>query len=134
MPPVHTPVNLAIIVCDSIIEDRGTGKKTLVGIFNRLGSKKFPCRHPALSIFVSLTNGQGHYQAQLQCVDARKDKPIIGLEGGIEFEDPKAVIELGFNIDGMVFPGPGIYEFQFLCDGVLIGQRPFEVRDMGKEE
>ena len=134
MPPVHNPVNLAIIVCDSIIEDRQTGKKTLVGIFSQLSSTQFPCRHHSLAVFVSLTEGSGRYQAQLQCVKAREDKPVLQMQGGIEFKDPKAVVELGFTIDGMIFPEPGIYEFQFLCDGVLIGQRPFEVRDARKQK
>jgi hypothetical protein len=135
VPPAHTPMNLAIIVCDSIIDDRETGKKTLVGIFNRLGAVQFPCQHPSLAVFVSLTEGQGPYNAQLQCLKANEDKPILQLEGRVEFKDPKAVVELGFTIGGMIFPQPGIYEFQFLCDGVPLGpRRPFEVFDARRKD
>ena len=134
MPQSRNPINLAIIVCDSIIEDRESGKKTLVGIFNQLNSKSFPCTHPALSVFISLTEGQGCYQAQLQCVKSAGDEPILTLEGPVDFQDPKAIVELGFNIRAMSFPGPGTYEFHFLCDGVLLGQRPFQVRETGQEQ
>lgn len=127
MPEGHRPENLAFIVCDSIIEDRSTGKKTLVGIFNRVNSKKFPCTHPALSVFVSLTGGRGRHQAELLCVKSAQDKPILQLKGPIEFESPNAVVELGFNIRGLTFAEPGLYEFQVLCDDELISQRPFEV-------
>ena len=47
-----TPSGLAIVVCDQIIEDKATSKKSLIGIFNNIASQTFPCRHPALSVFV----------------------------------------------------------------------------------
>ncbi len=133
MPDVPTPQLVAFVVCDSIIEDRKTGKKTLVGIFNRVNSRSFPCKHPALSVFVSLTGGRGRYQAQLQCVKSAEDRPILQLEGLIDFDNPKAVVELGFNIHGLSFPEPGAYDFQFLCDGELKMTRPFEVLQVGEE-
>jgi len=130
MPDAPPPHNLAFIVCDGIIEDRETGKKTLVGIFNRVNSGTFPCRLDALSVFVSLTAGHGRYQAQLQCVKSTEDKPIFQIEGPVEFESPNAVVELGFNIRGLAFPEPGPYEFRFLC-GELFSTRPFEVLQIG---
>jgi hypothetical protein len=134
MPDAPPPQNLAFIVCDSIIEDRATGKKTLVGIFNRVNSRTFPCTHPALSVFVSLTEGHGRYQAQLQCVKSTEDKPILQIEGPVEFESPNVVVELGFNIRGLTFPEPGPYEFQFSCDGELVRSRPFEVLKVGGQQ
>ncbi|MBN1919496.1 MAG: hypothetical protein JW889_16485 [Verrucomicrobia bacterium] len=133
MPDALSPQNLAFIICDSIIEDRETGKKTLVGIFNRVNAKTFPVRHPALSVFVSLTEGRGRCQAQLQCVKSSEGNPILEVEGPVEFQSPNAVVELGFNIRGITFPEPGLYEFQFLCDGVLVGNRPFEVLKLGEQ-
>ena len=45
-----TPSGLAIVVCDQIIEDKATSKKSLIGIFNNIASPTFPCRHPQLSV------------------------------------------------------------------------------------
>ncbi len=38
-PP--TPIGLAIVICDQIIEDKLTGKKSLIGIFNQIGNAEF---------------------------------------------------------------------------------------------
>ena len=61
-----TPSGLAIVVCDQIIEDKATNKKSLIGIFNNIASQTFPCRHPQLSVFVSLTEGHGNYDARMR--------------------------------------------------------------------
>jgi len=61
MPALETPMGLALVVCDTIIEDKLTGKKTLVGLFDRLQTSRLPCVHPAMTVFVSLTGGRGEY-------------------------------------------------------------------------
>ena len=124
------PLNLAIIVCDSIIDDRKTGKKTLVGVFNRIAAGSFPCVHHSLSVFVSLTNGRGEYEAELRCVKSATEEPIMEGKGKVGFKDPRDVVEIGFELRGLKFPEPGLYHLEFLCDGVPIGQRPFTVEEI----
>lgn len=108
-------MGLALILCDSIIEDRLSGKKSLIGTFDRLGSQKFPCHHPQLSIFVSLTSGRGKYPCQIICKHVEGDVAFHGT-GEIELQNPHQVVDIAFNFLGVKFPKPGVYNLQFLVD------------------
>lgn len=111
------PVALAMIVCDSVIDDRRTNKKSLIGIFNNITSKSFPCRHNQLNVYLSLTDGRGTVKGILRCVRKDTDNKLMELNGEIPFPDGNATVEFNFEINGIVFPEPGIYSFDFLCNG-----------------
>ena len=123
------PTLLALLVCDQVIQDAMTKKHSLIGLFSRISAKGFPCTHPQLHVFVSLTDGHGRAQGQLRLVrkDAEPAAPVLQLAGAIEFPNPLAVIELVFNIGNLTLPAPGRYSFDFYCNDVLLGSRPFEV-------
>ena len=122
-PP--TPSGLAIVVCDQVIEDKLTNKKSLIGIFNSIAHPSFPCRHPALCIFVSLTEGRGTCQARLRIVCEETAQAVTEVNGPIEFPDVNAVVELVFNFMGLEFPEPGLYAIEFYCDDALVLERRF---------
>jgi hypothetical protein len=123
-----TPVGLAIVVCDQIIEDKATSKKSLIGIFNNIASPSFPCRHPQLSVFVSLTDGRGTYQAKIRIINQETDAPVAEVTGQIQLPDKNLVAELVFNFLGLEFPAPGLYAIEFYCDDSLILERRFHVQ------
>jgi len=125
--PHSTPSGLAIVICDQIIEDKQTHKKSLIGIFNNINATSFPCRHPQISVFVSLTEGRGECNARLRIVNEETDAVITDVNGPIRFPDIHAVVELVFNLVGLVFPEPGLYSIEFYCDDVLILERRFHV-------
>ena len=122
-----TPSGLAIVVCDQIIEDKATSKKSLIGIFNNIASQTFPCRHPALSVFVSLTEGRGTYQARARIINEETQAPVTEVNGQIQLPDVNMVAELVFNFIGLEFPTPGLYSIEFYCDDALILERRFHV-------
>ena len=123
----HTPSGLAIVVCDQIIEDKLTGKKSLIGIFNNIAAQQFPCRHPQISVFVSLTEGRGQCQARLRIAHEESDTVIADVNGQIQFPDIHAVVELVFNLVGLTFPEPGLYAIEFHCADALVLERRFHV-------
>lgn len=121
------PVGLAIIVCDQIIEDKLTNKKSLIGIFNQIASSNFPCRHPHMCVFVSLTEGHGGYTARLRITHDPQDSVVADMQGEIKFPDMNAVVELNFDLVGLQFPLPGLYSIEFFCDDTLVLERRFHV-------
>mgnify|MGYP003340046715 CR=1 FL=1 len=127
MPANPTPSGLAIVVCDQIIEDKATSKKSLIGIFNNIASPTFPCRHPQLSVFVSVTAGRGTYQAKMRIVNEETQEPVTEVNGQIQLPDKNMVAELVFNFLGVDFPSPGLYSIEFYCDDALILERRFHV-------
>ena len=127
--PPPPPTLLALLICDRVIQDPTTRKHSLLGLFSRISAKSFPCTHPQLHIFISLTDGHGKASGQLRL--GRKDvegeaPPLMQLSGTIEFPGPLAIVELVFNIVNLTLSAPGRYSFDFYCNGVLLGSRPFE--------
>jgi hypothetical protein len=121
------PSGLAIVICDQIIEDKLTGKKSLIGIFNNIAVSSFPCRHPQISVFVSLTEGRGEFSARLRIAHEESDAVVADVRGQIQFPDIHAAVELVFNLVGLVFPSPGLYAIEFYCDDALVLERRFHV-------
>src|SRR5689334_3982513 len=108
MPSSHsTPSGLALVVCDQIIEDKATNKKSLIGIFNNIMSPTFPCRHPSVSVFVSMTEGQGTYQVRLRIINEETGAAVTEVQGQLPFPDVNFVAELAINFVGLEFPAPG---------------------------
>ncbi|HUI08043.1 MAG TPA: hypothetical protein VL486_13675 [Verrucomicrobiae bacterium] len=125
-----SPTGLAIVICDQIIEDKFTGKKSLIGIFNQIGTQTFPCRHPQLCVFVSLTEGRGQCAARLRIIHDQSEHVVAEVNGNIQFSDVHVVVELNFNLVGLTFPEPGMYSIEFYCDDALILERRFNVVKM----
>ncbi len=115
------------MICDQIIEDKKTHKKSLIGIFNQIGAARFPCRHPQMAVYVSLTEGRQSYDVRLRVGAEDNGQTIAELNGKIEFANIHAVAELNFNLVNLSFPQPGLYSIEFYCDDVLILERRFQV-------
>ena len=120
MPKRPIPIPLAMVVCDTVIDDRRTGKKSIVGIFNIINAKKVPCMHPRLNVFLSLTEGNGDYSCLLSCVSMDGNKKIFEMKGPIRFLNPHQIVEFNFEIAGIRFPDYGDYRFEFYCENELV--------------
>jgi len=63
----NIPSVLAIVLCDWIIIEQGTGKKTLVGLFDNLNAPAFPFLRP-LGFYARLTDLDGDYKFDVRVV------------------------------------------------------------------
>lgn len=127
-------MGLALLACDSIIEDKFTGKKSLIGLCGKLFSAQFPCVHPELSIFVSLTGGIGEYSCELIGLHDDQQTKLFTAEGKLKFSDPRQIIELVFHMRSIRIPKAGIFGLQFLVNGVPIMLRPLHVEMMKRPD
>jgi hypothetical protein len=127
------PVALAMVLCDYVIEDKLTNKKSLIGIFSNISAKKFPASHYRMNVFVVLCDGYGEYRGQLRLVKADMDEEVSTMRGPVVFPDPKAVIEFNFEMFGLTFPEPGEYLMQFLCDDEIVVQRKLVLTRMKED-
>jgi hypothetical protein len=128
------PTGLAIMVCDQIIEDKLTHKKSLIGIFNNISSPTFPCRHPQLCVFVSLTEGHGACTAQLRIVNEDTGEAVADMNGQIQFPDIHAAVDLNFNLVGLTFPTAGLYSIEFYADDNLVLERRFHLTQVKQQQ
>jgi len=126
-PPKPGPTVLAINICDYVIRDEVTKKVSLVGLFTTIRANSFPCMHPVLHVYVAVTNGHGHYDAEIRFVNLAKNEPLLGITGPVDLPDPLQVAEMHFCFQQVTFARPGEYAVEVLFDKQVIGARKFRV-------
>jgi len=122
LPP---PFPLAMVVCDRIHRDPGTGKLFILGCFSIIGVETLPATHLEMGLYVELTNGRGKIPIRVRLVDADEERdPIWETTDDFESEDPRTVMQLAFDIRGLQFEHAGEYRFQlFACSEFLMERR-----------
>ena len=120
-------MGLALILCDTIIEDKTTGKKSLIGLFSQIHVPQLPCVHQSMNILVSVTGGQGMYPCRIVCEHPQLERPVFCLDCMIKFENPFQVVDMVFQLKAVRFQLPGKYELKVLIDGVPELIRPLIV-------
>ncbi len=127
MPYTEIPTGLALITCDTIIEDRRSGKKSLIGLFGQLNVARLPFVHSTLSLLVSLTGGCGDYACEVLCVNDTLENPIFSVKGKIKLENPQQVLDMVFQLQAVKFPVAGLYWLKVLVDDIPVMMRPLNV-------
>ena len=127
-----TPKTNAMLICDYVITERETNKKSLIGVFENIGAATFPCTHFAMSVYIKLTDAQGGYQFRLELVDLQSDLMIGKSEipEEVRVPSPLDAHELVFNLRGVRFLHPGIYEFRIFANDRIFGQKKLVVEQV----
>ncbi len=85
MDDVSIPSVVAMLVCDQIIAEQGTNKKSLIGVFANFYSLQFPVAISRLAIYVKLADASGNYLFKLRLVKLKDESLVaeIGLQAQI---------------------------------------------------
>jgi uncharacterized protein DUF6941 len=115
-----------VLVCDQIIQDATTGKKTLIGLFDRIFSRAFPAQHPRLSIYAKVVAAPGS-----KIIGAWR---VVGPAGHMadmsmgEFTlSPDGLAEVVTEIAGFGIPAPGEYRFILMLNDKEAGEAKIHV-------
>ena len=134
----HPPKCLAIIVCDDVIEDKRTGKKSIIGAFNQIWSTSFPSQHDKLVLFVSLTDGKGESDLTVRVVrELQPDysgEEIFRLAGKVKFGNPLDVAELVLTMHKLLLPQSGNYTVLVEVGGGIVGERRIRVEQVERSQ
>ena len=118
----------AFLLCDYVLHEAGTNKKSLIGIFEQVNTPRLPFRHGRMSVYANLTDVHGTYDLTLRLVRLRDGKVLLEAKGlRIQVTDPLQVSELGMNLEGIVFEEPGKYEFALYANEQFLQSKPFRV-------
>lgn len=124
---------LALLVCDTVITDAMTGKKTLVGIFNSIAAPKFPHVIPQMFVFASLTNLEGETEVKIKLIAGNNDV-LFELPAKVPFKTPLDTPELFFNLQNFPIKSPGTFELQLLAKDEIIASRLLIVRELPRQQ
>jgi len=124
MPDVAKPSVQAFLVCDQVIEDSVTKKKSLIGLFTHLQAVSFPFQHSQMGLYFCLTDAEGTYHFDIDLIYLDTEQVACGATlPNIAIGDCLQISDFGINIPSLVFPAPGRYEFRLRLEGHLIAQK-----------
>ncbi len=118
MADAPIPSVVAMLVCDQVIVEQGTGKKSLIGVFENVNAPAFPTP-TRLAIYAKLVDASGHYDFLIRLVNLKDETKVAELKAQANL-DPRAPSEFAINIIGMVLPEPGKYEFQLYANDTYL--------------
>ena len=121
--PGPQPTLNAIIVCDEMITDRDTGKRSLVGIFTNIWCQNFPCQHPRLSVYTRLIDAQGTYTIRLELVRVETMQTIGEGTGQVDIPDRLQYHEVGSILAAWFSPPQEPMSFAYMRTGRSWGIR-----------
>ncbi len=121
----------AFLVCDQVIQDAQTGKKSLIGVFHELKASRFPAIHPSLWIYANLTDAHGQYTFEIRLLDVGRNEVLgRGAPPAIEIPGPLQVTELSAQLRNVQLPTAGTYEFQLLANDQLVATKAIRVAEI----
>jgi hypothetical protein len=119
---VPDPKVLAFLICEDVIVDTGTKRKTIVNVTDQINAVTYPALCPKLHLFAQVTAGHGTKQIEMKLVFASTNEQVsgVGANGQVSFLDPLQVIDLIVPIVNLILPREGEYRFQFFSAGTLL--------------
>ena len=115
------------LLCDDVRQER-SGKFILIGLFDSLGSPKFPFRHARMFLVTRWCSGEGAFEQHTRIL--RPDMESIVAEGRkipVNLANSEATatnVELFMNLE---FHEPGTHWVEILLDGDLKIRFPVRV-------
>lgn len=115
--------HVAFVVCENIIVDKTTDLRSLIGLASNIWTAGFPMIHHRIAVYAEMTNGHGAYDFGIRLVYAADDEIMQEGSGTVDFPDPRAVVNFAWTMHNIVFPKPGEYRFQLVCNGTIVVER-----------
>ena len=126
MPP--SPSIKAILICDQIIQEHVTGKKSLIGIFENIHIAKFPVSWPRIAVYINLTGAHGKYAMEIRLIDAENKQIGTVKPPEVEIDSPLRTCEFALHVNNVRFAKAGQYAFQILANDELLATKIFNVQ------
>lgn len=116
-----------MLLCDLTIREAGTGKISLIGVFESISAATFPVVHRGLAVYAKLADAEGEYAIRLELV--RLDDGQVLAQGALTaaFGSRMTPGELVFNLDNLGFERPGRYEFRLYAADRFVAAKSFTV-------
>jgi hypothetical protein len=118
--------------CDFAQEN--SGKLTIVGTFDTIISRNFPCVHPQLAVVIRLRFDLwefSNHNFRIETRDLDGEMTMDAISGNVEVKgvgNATAVSHLVFTISNLHFKNAGVVNFVLFIDDKEIGSIPLYVR------
>ncbi|HEV8606631.1 MAG TPA: hypothetical protein VGQ99_14750 [Tepidisphaeraceae bacterium] len=121
---------LALLLCDQIIVDRDSGKRSLIGIFEMMNPKQFPATASDFSIYASVAregSTETRYYLELVAPDGELlVKAILDMDEW----GPTDIFQFEMRVPGMALPTAGVYLARVFVQGRVLLERRLLVQKL----
>lgn len=114
------PIPIAFLVCDQVITDEATKKKTLVGVFDHIMVKQFPARHGPVALYARMFDSEGVHDCKVDYLKVDSQQVLGNATGQIHVKSRNRSFEFSINLPAIDLPDPGDYEFRLYMDDHLM--------------
>ena len=114
------PFLIAALICDVAVADPGTGKKSLIGIFDRVIVGKFPTQH-SMSLYLKMTDAEGYYPLEIEYVYVNTGELLAKVVGEMEAKDRTVSSDVHMPFQALPIPKAGRYEFRVKASNMFLG-------------
>ena len=123
------PSLISLLLCDQVIVDSRTGKKSIIGLFKSINLAEVPFAFGGFTLFARLADVDGSYTFQVNVVDLSQDKTLASVKTS-EANAPEAAryIDLLLTIPPVPFERPAVHEFQLFANDVYLGRCLIDVK------
>jgi len=112
-----------MLLCDGSIQEAGTNKLTLLGLFGNWSSATFPVTFPPFRLYARVTDMNGNYVFRIDVVELETDTRIATLAmPSMNSADPLQCFDITLIWPMITFQRPGRYEFQLHANDEFIGR------------
>ncbi len=132
-------IDLALLADAATVD--GTGKLSVLGIFDQIAAAGFPARHGRIALVLRFSTAMG--EVGDHTVEIRLTGPgsaeVLRIEGKMGIPEGVPLPPSGhrnaqvLNLDGVIFPVPGMYSFEISLDGEHRLSIPLTVSQVGRE-
>ena len=109
-PP--TPVLVAMLVCDTAIQEGHSKKHTLVGVFSEINVQAFPAMHASPWLYAQLIGCEGEYNTRVDFARVSDQKVLVSGEAKLIAADRHASVERAWRLPLLPLEVAGEYEFR----------------------
>jgi len=139
-PVAPKPVCTAILICERAIQEEGSHKNTLIGIFENVHivppkeGQPSPVPGPVpVAVYANLTGAEGDYEIRLELANLNDN--VVFAEGKfkVNIADRMRTFELVFNLGLVSFLRVGKYEARIYANDKYLSAKSFNVLDKNQE-
>lgn len=129
---MSTPSLLAALLCDQVIVDQLTQKKTLVGLFEAVTFASFPASYGGFFLFARMTDAEQQMNLKIRLVRLDEDKALAEIATIVTVEGISrlSIFDVMMQLPALPFDRVGRYELQLFSDEVYLGRTVIEVKSV----
>ncbi len=110
----------SFLVADTVIQEKGSNKWSVIGVFDQIVATQFPTGRPGIGLYVKLADAEGRYKVRIEFRDS-DDQLLTWIEGmEISTKGRVATLDFGMQIQNpLAIPKAGKYHFIIYLNGQL---------------